>query len=175
MSNNNSDLTVTNCTFTGNSAPSGNSLAFNSRAQRGRSAVGLIDCIIWDNGKVIWNNDRSSIVISYSNVRGGWPGEGNIDADPFFAELGYWADADDPNVVVESNDPNAVWIDGDYHLKSQAGRWSPNSQTWVLDDVTSPCIDVGDPMSAVGLEPLPNGDRINMGAYGGTSEASKSP
>ncbi len=175
LSGNNSDLTIANCTFTGNSTQNGNSLAFNSTAQRGRSIVGLVDCILWDNGNVIWNNDRSSIVISYSNVRGGWPGEGNINTDPFFAEIGYWADAGDPNVIVESNDPNAVWIDGDNHLKSQAGRWDPNSQTWVLDDVTSPCIDAGDPTYSVGLEPLPNGDRINMGAYGGTSEASKSP
>jgi hypothetical protein len=43
-----------------------------------------------------------------------------------------------------------------------------------LDDVTSPCIDAGDPNSPVGDEPEPNGDRINMGAYGGTTEASKS-
>jgi len=43
-----------------------------------------------------------------------------------------------------------------------------------LDDVTSPCIDAGDPNSPVGDEPEPNGGRINMGAYGGTEEASKS-
>jgi hypothetical protein len=29
-------------------------------------------------------------------------------------------------------------------------------------------------MSPIGLEPFPNGGRINMGAYGGTIEASKS-
>jgi len=74
---------------------------------------------------------------------------------------------------------------------SQAGRWTstssagadPNSQTcpctepgagWVLDDVTSPCIDAGDPNSPIGLEPFPNGTTINMGAYGGTEQASKS-
>jgi hypothetical protein len=28
--------------------------------------------------------------------------------------------------------------------------------------------------SPIGYEPFPNGGRINMGAYGGTSEASKS-
>ncbi len=43
-----------------------------------------------------------------------------------------------------------------------------------IDEVTSPCIDAGDPMSPIGLEPFPNGGIINMGAYGGTSEASKS-
>ena len=43
-----------------------------------------------------------------------------------------------------------------------------------IDEVTSPCIDAGAPMSPIGLEPFPNGGIINMGAYGGTSEASKS-
>jgi len=44
----------------------------------------------------------------------------------------------------------------------------------MTDKVTSPCIDAGDPMSPIGLEPFPNGGMINMGAYGGTAEASKS-
>ncbi|GAG52121.1 unnamed protein product, partial [marine sediment metagenome] len=79
--------------------------------------------------------------------------EGNIDADPLFADA----------------------ANGDYHLKSQAGRWELGSQSWVIDDVTSPCIDAGDPGTPVGLEPLPNGGIINMGAFGGTAEASKSP
>ena len=35
----------------------------------------------------------------------------------------------------------------------------------------SPCIDTGDPFSEYSLEPEPNGGRINMGAYGGTAEA----
>jgi len=43
------------------------------------------------------------------------------------------------------------------------------------DDVTSPCIDAGYPNSPVGPEPMPNRSRINIGAYGSTPEASKSP
>ncbi len=45
-----------------------------------------------------------------------------------------------------------------------------------MDDSMSanPCIDAGDMSSPVGYEPFPNGGVINMGAYGGTSEASKS-
>ncbi len=92
-----------------------------------------------------------------------------LHADPLFAQPGYW----DPNGTPD--DPNDdFWVDGDYHLKSQAGRWDPVSQNWIQDDVTSPCIDTGDPNTPIGNEPFPNGGIINMGAYGGTAEASKS-
>lgn len=120
--------------------------------------------------------------ISYSDVQGGdtgvwvasngvldW-GPGNVDADPCFADPGRWEA--DPNFT--GRGPRPFWVEGDYHLQSQAGRWDPNSQTWVIDDVTSPCIDAGDPYSPIGLEPFPNGGRINMGAYGGAAEASRS-
>jgi hypothetical protein len=40
--------------------------------------------------------------------------------------------------------------------------------------VTSPCVDAGDPEDAIGLESFANGGIINMGAYGGTGQASKS-
>ncbi len=61
---------------------------------------------------------------------------------------------------------------GDFHLKSAAGRW--NGATWVKDTVTSPCIDAGEASAAYANEPTPNGNRANMGAYGNTTEASKS-
>ena len=39
----------------------------------------------------------------------------------------------------------------------------------------SPCIDTGDPASIYSNEPSPNGSRINMGAYGNTTEATTTP
>jgi hypothetical protein len=63
---------------------------------------------------------------------------------------------------------------GDYHLKSERGRYWPAHDVWVLDDVTSPGVDGGDPSIYPGEEPMPNGGRINMGAYGGTAYASMS-
>jgi hypothetical protein len=63
---------------------------------------------------------------------------------------------------------------GDFHLKSQAGRFDPNSMNWITDVETSPCIDAGNSLTKIGQEPKPNGSRINMGAYGGTEQASKS-
>jgi hypothetical protein len=124
---------------------------------------------------IIWQNeiymslyvDPEDYDIRFNNIQGSWKIEdedeeegkeeedksGNINVDPCFA------------------DPE----NRDYHLKSQAGRWDPVSQSWVQDDITSPCIDTADPDTEIGSEPSPHGDIINMGAYGGTDEASKSP
>lgn len=109
----------------------------------------LMNCILWGN-----TNEQivGGAAVSYSDVQGGWPGAGNIIEDPCFA------------------DP----CNGGYHLKSQVGRWDPNNQSWIQDDVTSPCIDAGNIHSPVGQEPFPNGGIINMGAFGGTIQASKS-
>jgi len=64
---------------------------------------------------------------------------------------------------------------------SIAGRYDPGTglpptdpAAWVVDPLHSPCVDIGDFASDYSAEPLPNGDRINLGAYGGTEEASKS-
>jgi len=102
-----------------------------------------------------------------------------LTVDPLFSQPGYW------DTILRSIPGNSwsfldyIWVDGDYHLKSQAGRWDSNegprsSRGWTRDDVTSPCIDSGDPNSPIGHEPFPNGGFINIGAYGGTAEASKS-
>jgi parallel beta-helix repeat protein len=63
---------------------------------------------------------------------------------------------------------------GDYHLLSERGRYWPAHDVWVLDRKTSPCIDAGDPAVDPSGEPMPNGGRINIGAYGGTVQASLS-
>ncbi|MCX7048215.1 MAG: right-handed parallel beta-helix repeat-containing protein [Candidatus Sumerlaeota bacterium] len=63
--------------------------------------------------------------------------------------------------------------DDDFHLQSTAGSW--HGGAWAPDAMDSPCIDAADLADSVGAEPQPNGGRINMGAYGGTAQASKSP
>jgi len=92
-----------------------------------------------------------------------------------FAVAGAWVDSVDPNTILEPQDVRATWTGGDYHVKSRAGRWDPISRTWLYDTVISPCIDAGVPGGPVDSEPMPNGGVVNMGAYGGTSEAGKSP
>jgi predicted outer membrane repeat protein len=176
---------ISNCTFTGNMCDlSEDTILFTSDhdfppdadIELFPSDAEFVNCIIWNGENPIWNDDHSKIVITYSDVQGGWEGMGNFDEDPLFAQPGHWADVDDPKTIVGSDlfNLDMIWIGGDYHLKSQAGRYDPNSHGWILDDVTSPCIDSGDPNSPVGDELQPNGGIINIGAYGGTAEASMS-
>jgi len=145
------------------------------RLNPGGGTATVINCIIWDCPQPVTLADSSNtdiedrgshVTVKYSNIEGGqngisvsgsrstvtW-GQGNINTNPQFAAVN----------------------NGDNHLKSQAGRLDVSGESWVLDNVTSPCIDTGDPNSPVAFEPFPNGGIINMGAYGGTLEASKSP
>ncbi|MHC4619844.1 MAG: right-handed parallel beta-helix repeat-containing protein [Planctomycetota bacterium] len=148
-----STLTLTNCTLAGNSAPEGSGLAFDSYQMQYPSNLQATNCILWDDPNEILNKDNSALTIRYSDIMGGWSGPNNINADPCFA------DADNR----------------DFHLSSQVGRWDPNILSWVIDSNTSPCVDAGDPNSDWTWELWPHGRRINMGAYGGTPEASMSP
>jgi len=54
-------------------------------------------------------------------------------------------------------------------------RWPAKRFEKIFQKTVQMCIDAGDPASAIGLEPEPNGGIINIGAYGGTTQASKSP
>jgi predicted outer membrane repeat protein len=146
-----------------------------------------VDCIIWENyaGDDTATSDDAYSPYSYESPElvladnvystDGFGGAcDSVHQDPCFAEPGCWASPEDYLVCGDPNDVDAIWVHGDYHLKSQGGRWDANEGRWAIDDVTSPCIDTGDPASLIGLEPFPNGGIVNMGAYGGTAEASKS-
>ena len=139
--------TIESNTIFGNSAHYGGGLSNCNSTIR--------NCIVWNNVAPTGPQVYTSTDPTYSCIQG-WTGSlggtGNTGADPCFA------------------DP----ANGDYHLQSQAGRWDPNSETWVTDANTSPCIDAGDPNSDWTAELWPHGKRINMGVYGGTPEASMS-
>jgi len=140
------------------------------------------NCIIYNNGGVQFGvGTGATLNISYSSVEGGLAGiagsgdvnweMGNIDVDPCFVRLGVW------------NGPEL--IEGNYHLKSSGWRLSEYDPDWTFDSVTSRCIDAGNPSSGFGDElmsvprDINNGYginlRVNMGAYGGTNQASMAP
>ncbi|RPJ38597.1 MAG: hypothetical protein EHM35_04170 [Planctomycetaceae bacterium] len=165
-----SDPTFVNCTISGNhvSGESATMRFINSRAV-------VANSIVWGNtsAAILTSGDRRPL-IRYSAVAGGWQGPGCIDADPLFARAGYWAVPGQLDVMAGPDIPDAVWVAGDYRLRSRMGRYDPKPGKWVPDQETSPCIDAGDPCSPVGPEPSPNGGLVNMGVYGGTTKASKS-
>jgi len=192
-----SSPTITNCLIVGNRSNDPNGAAIycaNSSAifnnctvadnYGGAQGAGLrvVDSHVVVVNSIIWGNATHEIVAEsgadaladYTDVAGDYPGLGNIDTAPLFTRRGYWASADQPEMKLGPDTPGTVWVAGDYHLRSEFGRWAPEAQTWVLDAVTSPCIDAGDPLDAIGEESIPNGGVVNMGAYGGTTEASRS-
>lgn len=162
-----------NCTFFANRAGDGNAIKHDRCSSVGsREPIRMANCIVWDGAAEFATavDDQSiAIEITFSDVLGGWPGVGNIDVDPCFVDPGHW----DPNGTPEKPEDD-FWVGGDYHLKSHAGRWDPVTLTWVRDAVTSPCLDAGDPNTPIGSEPFPTGGFVNLGAYGGTAQASKS-
>ncbi|MHC4617362.1 MAG: right-handed parallel beta-helix repeat-containing protein [Planctomycetota bacterium] len=145
----------------------------------------IVNSIICGNGDPPNGEDHQILIsdggllkMSYCDVHGsiGFSGSGrfslgpgNINMDPCFVRLGVW-DGDQ----------------GDYHLKSEGWRWDPSLMSWGFDDVTSRCVDAANPGSPLANEPLrilpadPCNEhglnvRVNMGAYGGTEEASMAP
>lgn len=139
---------------------------------KGGAGISLIDCNIVVSQSIVWGNMPEQIQV----VSGQSPQILNscVDEDPLFALSGYWSDADDSTLTpIEPNDPDAQWMEGDYHVRSVHGRYDLFAKTWAYDDITSNCIDLGDPARAVPYETAPHGDRINAGAYGASWMASR--
>jgi len=114
----------------------------------GRAVPRITNSIFWSNS----DNDLYGCPAAYCCVERGAEGEGNFSEAPLFV------------------DPE----NGDYHLRSEHGRYWPEQDAWVLDEVTSLCIDAGDPAADCSGERQPNGGRLDVGAHGGTAFASVS-
>jgi Right handed beta helix region/Protein of unknown function (DUF1565) len=122
--------------------------------------VTFTNSIFWKNGpEALWSDGTGSIAVSNSIAPGSCAGGG-----PCTIGAGIFEPPDVSFVDEATND---------FHEQSMAGHFSKG--TWVNDNVTSPAVDKSDPAAPVGAEPAPNGGRANLGSYGGTSEASKSP
>ncbi len=108
-------LRITNCTITGNSADWGGGLFFfdsvatitnctvteNTASFYGGglygfyySSLGMVNGILWENTAGLGDSEiyidvaDSSIGVTYSDIMGGWTGNGNIAADPLFVDPG---------------------------------------------------------------------------------------
>ena len=100
--------TITNCTITGNSAIAGGGVYLQMSSPTIRNCViagntvstlgggiycdtgstpTIVNTILWfDGAQEIYVEVPGAAGVSYSNIQGGWPGTGNINAVPMFAD-----------------------------------------------------------------------------------------
>ncbi len=147
-----SSLILNNLTITENTAQKDGGAIFLAAG----NYLEIYNTIIWHNRAYLLPtevlNKKSSadtIYIQYSDIDTlfwDWIGGTSIQDAQYAFENGEGNSSDDPLF----NNP----LQNDYSLQKE-----------------SPCIDKGRPFDDYNLEPQPNGDRINMGAYGGTGKA----
>jgi parallel beta-helix repeat protein len=98
---------LTNCTFSGNEAPLGGGVFIDYDIRLSRLV--MTNCILWgDADPEIENHGFTLMQVSYSDVQGGWDGEGNIDLDPRFVDPDsgdFHLAQDSPCIDAGSNDP----------------------------------------------------------------------
>jgi len=153
----NSTADIVNCT-----------VANNRGGWRGGNGLIVEDSDVVVRNSIFWGNadgdedgvgddfaiDKlATLTVRYSISEQGWAGGTQVlSDDPLFADA----------------------ENGDFSLSSIYGRWEAGAVSWVVDAVHSPGIDAGAPGDAFAAEPVPNGGRVNLGAYGNTAHASLS-
>jgi parallel beta-helix repeat protein len=130
-----SDPIISNNTLTGNSAGDRGG-GIGSRF----SDPTVTNCILWDNSPDEIYRSSSGIVVTYSDVQGGFTGEGNIDADPqllSFHGFDYLLGRTSP--CIDSGDPlikDGFDWPGLYHNSSRSDMGvygGPDDVGWFLD------------------------------------------
>lgn len=81
--------TLTNVTFYNNSANQYGGGIYNAEIGSGLGSHPILtNTILWGNSPdQIYNDSLSSSTVTYSDIQGGWEGEGNIDMDPLLGPL----------------------------------------------------------------------------------------
>ena len=111
---------LTNCTIIGNQANAGGGVLCNG------SSPMLVNCILWGDTPQEIFLPSGLPMITYCDVQGGWPGDGNIDVDPLLTLDGH-LQAESP--CREAGDPNG----------SYEGEVDMDGEPRVVGD----CVDIG--------------------------------
>ncbi|GAG35257.1 unnamed protein product, partial [marine sediment metagenome] len=111
----------------------------------------VLNSILWnDSPDEIYLDDSSTIDITYSDIHGGWPGAGNINADPLFvnvANVDYHLQASSPCIdagdntaippsVVVDLDGNPRIINGIVDMGAYEGGMAPTANVYYVDAVS---------------------------------------
>jgi len=81
----NASATFTNCTISNNTAKEGGGIY--CEKQLSQSVPTITNCIFWeDTPNEIHNSCGDNFEVTYSDIQGGYIGEGNIEADPLFVD-----------------------------------------------------------------------------------------
>ena len=107
------------------------------------SSPTITSSIVWGNTSLeigVWSGDP---VVTFSDIRGGWPGEGNIDADPLFVD----PDNGDLHLlpgspVIDAGDNTAVPAGVLADLDGRSRFWD-DPDTPDTGNGTPPIVDVG--------------------------------
>jgi parallel beta-helix repeat protein len=136
-----SNFTLKNVSITGNSAT-----MYGGGIYSQSTSSSLENCILWNDSQPEIYLVSGSLAVTYSNIQGGWSGEGNIDSAPLFV------DADNGDYHLQSNspcidagdpstefDPDGTIADiGAYYYHQESGCTDPDAINYnpeaVLDD-----------------------------------------
>lgn len=115
----------------------------NNKAWQGRAAieassseVNITNSILWNEGQEIMGDDFR---ISYSDIKGGWTGPGNIDVDPMFLDIAA----------------------GDYRLATDSSCIDSGTRVALARDI----LGNSRPYDTPGVGRDGTGDEFDMGAY----------
>lgn len=147
-----SSATLANCTFAENLV---GALSTSSSGNRWPSNVQIVNSILWDGTNIeIRNNDGSTITITYSDVKGGWPGEGNVDTFPGFVDIN---GADD---ILGTEDDDVRLMQGSPLIDAGNNAGVPGGVVTDLVGLPRFIDDPGTPDTGLGARPI-----VDMGAF----------
>jgi len=163
---------VSNCTVV---SDKGTALAFDNASGYARIGGNILVAggtnendavLVWGGGAL--DSDWNDLVAR----NGAWVGIHDGDK---WERLAYWQKASGVDSNSIALEPCFVLDGSDFHLDSTVGWWNEDAGEFMAGGENSPCLDAGNPLTPYSREVLPNGGRINLGAYGNTPFASLSP
>jgi len=102
------------------------------------SIVGMINCILWDNEAQEIYVPLGSVSATYSDIEGGWAGNGNINTNPLFidAQNGNF-NLTENSPCIDSGHPNIIYNDPDGTRNDMGAYYFYQFYCEFISDITS--------------------------------------